>query len=122
MNATSSLSLVSMLVIGLAVAGTACAVEESEDGESADGIGVATSAQVSSSGGGTTGGACTVISGANKGKTGTFNSDGDCAGSWGMSECTNQDGTDSGKCKAGKVVIKRPPVYGGGSSGVVVAP
>ena len=49
-----------------------------------------------------TGGACHVISGANKGKSGTYNADGDCEGAWGMSECKNSNGTDSGKCAVGK--------------------
>jgi hypothetical protein len=56
------------------------------------------------------GGACHVISGANKGKTGTYDADGDCAGSWGMSECKNQDGTDSGKCADGKALVVRQPL------------
>lgn len=66
---------------------------------------------------GTEGAGCKVISGANSGKTGTYNEYGDCAGSWGFSECKNQDGTDSGKCqdlaKTG-VGGLRPPVFGGG--------
>ena len=56
------------------------------------------------------GGACHVVSGANKGKSGTYDADGDCAGSWGMSECKNQDGTDSGKCADGKARTVRQPV------------
>jgi hypothetical protein len=48
---------------------------------------------------GTLGGKCKVVSGANSGKSGTYNADGDCEGDWGVSECKNQDGTDSGKCE-----------------------
>jgi len=41
----------------------------------------------------TTGDKCTVISGPNKGKTGTYGSDGWCEGNWGGTEC------GSTKCK-----------------------
>lgn len=120
MNTKSSLSLTSaVLVLGLSVTATACAVEPI-DGEHE---GVATSAQVKQTGP-TEGGACHVISGANKGKSGTYNADGDCEGSWGISECTNQDGTDSGRCAAGKAAVVRPPIFGtsGGLTKAVLTP
>ena len=112
MSTASSLTTKMILVVSLAFAATACAVEPTE-GDEADGPARSESQAQAKGGGGTTGGACSVISGANKGKTGTFNADGDCEGSWGLSECKNQDGTDSGKCKAGAAVIIRPlPIYG----------
>jgi hypothetical protein len=42
------------------------------------------------------GAACKVVGGANKGKKGTYDADGDCAGSWGMTEC---GGANTGKCQ-----------------------
>ena len=83
-----------------AVIGVACGLAFS--------VGSAVAAQKET--GGATGGACHVISGANKGKSGTYNADGDCSGDWGISECKNQDGTDSGKCADGKAVKVDPGV------------
>jgi hypothetical protein len=60
------------------------------------------------------GSACHVTSGSNKGKTGAYNSDGDCAGSWGITECNNngmnQDGSPTGKCADGKALTVRAPL------------
>lgn len=102
-------TLATMFGIGLVLTTAACAGDLADD-EATTPVGTATSA-LANTGSSVTGDACTVISGANKDKTGTINADGDCAGPWGMSECKNQDGTDSGKCKIGKVV-GRPP-HGG---------
>lgn len=124
--ATSALRLT--LVAGLSITAVACGVETADEETSSESLGEVASAQAKDTTGTPTG-PCTVISGANKGKKGTYNADGDCAGDWGISECTNQDGTDSGKCQAGHVtVIVRPPVWGGSSgvigvsSGISVAP
>jgi hypothetical protein len=47
---------------------------------------------------------CEVTAGANKGKTGTFTEGGTwCEGSWGGTECTDQQGNS--KCKAAAVVV-----------------
>ena len=52
----------------------------------------------------TEGGACHVVDGLNKGKTGTYDKDGDCCkeppapGAWGCTEC---GGSNTGKCKDG---------------------
>lgn len=69
-------------------------------------------------GSGTSGGKCKVVSGPNKGKTGTFDGEGWCTGSWGGTECVGSDGKSNGKCQAAKQVgITRPidvtPVVGG---------
>ena len=114
-------ALRSMFVAALSIAAVACGMETADEDANAESLGEVASAQAKDTSPTPTG-PCTVISGTNKGKKGTFNADGDCAGDWGMSECKNQDGTDSGKCQAGHVkVIVRPPVWGG-SSGVIVAP
>ena len=47
------------------------------------------------------GAACHVVSGANKGKSGTYDSDGDCAGDFGATVCTGTDGKSNGKCADG---------------------
>jgi len=107
MNSASILSARLILVAGLACAATACAAEPSEGDESTEAT-ATTSEGLQNNGGGAVGGACTVIAGANKGKSGTFNADGDCEGAWGISECTNQDGTSSGRCRAGKTIIVHP--------------
>jgi hypothetical protein len=58
---------------------------------------------------GTAGGACKVVSGPNKGKTGTYDSEGWCTGSWGGTECVGSDGKSNGKCQdVKKGVITRP--------------
>ncbi len=58
-------------------------------------------------GGGTAGGKCEVTSGPNKGKTGTYDGEGWCTGSWGGTECKALDG--SSKCKdIAKSVIVQP--------------
>ncbi|MBC7799571.1 MAG: hypothetical protein H7Z10_03030 [Gemmatimonadaceae bacterium] len=49
----------------------------------------------------TPGAACHVTGGPNKGKSGTYDADGHCAGSWGMTECKDEYGEDTGKCVAG---------------------
>lgn len=53
---------------------------------------------------GTPGGKCHVVSGPNQGKSGTYDSDGDCcsegSGGWGCTECKT-GGTDNGKCADG---------------------
>lgn len=117
-----SMTLRIALVAGLALSAAACGIETTEDASSDESLGEVSSAQVKG-GTSTPTGACTVISGANKGKKGTFNADGDCEGDWGLSECKNQDGTDSGKCKAGHVIVVTHPIWRGGtSSGAVYAP
>jgi len=62
-------------------------------------MGSAAQAAPVSSGGATVGGKCTVTSGPNKGKTGTYTTEEGtgktwCEGSWGGTECTG-----GGKCK-----------------------
>jgi len=47
------------------------------------------------------GGKCTVTSGDNKGKNGKYDSDGDCAGSWGATECRPVSGSTVTRCKDG---------------------
>ena len=119
MNTFSKTALRFTLVAGLSIAAVACGMETSDEDGSSELLGEVASAQAKDTTS-TPSGPCTVISGSNKGKKGTYNEDGDCAGDWGMSECKNQDGTDSGKCQAGHIrVIVRPPVWGGGSSGVI---
>jgi hypothetical protein len=60
--------------------------------------------------GGTVGGVCHVVAGDNKGKTGTYDSDGDCcneaAGGWG---CTGCGGTPN-KCADGPARTVKPGV------------
>lgn len=46
------------------------------------------------------GGACHVVSGDNKGKSGTYDNEGDCAGDFGATVCT-KDGKSNGKCADG---------------------
>jgi hypothetical protein len=61
------------------------------------------------SGTGAAGGKCKVVSGPNKGKTGTYDSEGWCTGSWGGTECVGSDGKSNGKCQdIKKVVVVRP--------------
>lgn len=48
---------------------------------------------------------CTVTSGPNKGKTGTYGSDGWCEGSWGGTEC----GTNKCKVAAASVIVRVAP-------------
>lgn len=46
-------------------------------------------------------GTCKVLSGPNKGKTGTYTEGGQwCEGSWGGTECKGSDGKSNGKCAA----------------------
>lgn len=61
-------------------------------------------------GGFTEGGACHVIDGPNKGKTGTYDEDGSCCdeADWGCTDC------DTGKCEDGPAP-KRSVSIGGGS-------
>jgi hypothetical protein len=55
------------------------------------------------------GGACKVVSGPNKGKTGTYDGEGWCTGSWGGTECVGSDGKSNGKCQSvAKVIVTRP--------------
>lgn len=60
------------------------------------------------------GSACHVVAGSNKGKSGSYSSDGSCSGSNWSTECqnvgTNQDGKDNGKCKPGKALTVRQPI------------
>jgi hypothetical protein len=59
--------------------------------------------------GGTSGGKCKVVSGPNKGKTGTYDGEGWCTGDWGGTECVGSDGKSNGKCQdVKKVIITRP--------------
>ena len=108
-------NVAAILAFGLTLATGACAAPafDNDNGDAgfdrAETLGTATSAQRVNPP--PVGGACSVVSGANSGKSGTYNADGDCAGSWGMSECKNQDGTDSGKCKSAKIVVWQPPIY-----------
>ncbi len=126
MNASFFSTVAALLSLGLAVSTGACAAPAGDsdvldsDSDRAEAIGTATSAQ--RIGHTSPSGACSVISGANSGKSGTYNADGDCAGSWGMSECTNQDGSDSGKCKAGKVIVRLPPVYTPSAASSLLSP
>ena len=67
------------------------------------------------------GGVCHVVDGANKGKTGTYDEDGDCCndvpGGWG---CTSCGGSNTGKCadgpapktKGGVVAPNKAPAQG----------
>jgi hypothetical protein len=104
------------LAASLAFSAVACGMETTDDGaDSFDD----TSAALNDTGGTTTGGACTVVDGVNKGKKGTFNADGDCEGDWGLTECTNQDGTTNHKCQAGLIIVRPPIVWGGTSGGLV---
>ncbi|HVH41667.1 MAG TPA: hypothetical protein VM925_04970 [Labilithrix sp.] len=101
---TAHFSTTFKLALGLPLAAVGCADARGDlsDDETVE----STLAAVTKAGGSSTPtGPCTVISGANKGKHGTFDEDGDCAGDWGMSECKNQDGSDSGKCKAGRIKV-----------------
>jgi len=64
--------------------------------------------------GGTAGGKCRVVSGPNAGKTGTYDSEGWCTGTWGGTECKDSSGNDNGKCKdVKKVHVISPIVIGG---------
>lgn len=121
MMTSASLSRL-FFVVALAASSAACAVDPNEEPLSpTDGPTEEVSAALAKGGGAATGGACHVISGANTGKSGTYNADGDCEGDWGVSECTNQDGTSSGKCADGAAKTKAPivtPIFG--SSGGVI--
>lgn len=46
------------------------------------------------------GASCTVVSGSNKGKTGKMSDDGWCQGSWGGTECVDEQGKNNGKCRS----------------------
>jgi hypothetical protein len=54
------------------------------------------------------GSACKVVSGVNAGKQGTYTAEGngitDCSGSWGGSQCTNANGSSTGKCADARIV------------------
>jgi hypothetical protein len=103
------------MVACLAFSAVACGMETTDDGaDSFDD----TSAALNDTGGVTTGGPCTVVAGPNKGKKGTFDEDGDCAGDWGATECKT-GGVDNKKCKAGLIIV-RPPIDWGGTSGGLV--
>jgi hypothetical protein len=54
------------------------------------------------------GGACQVTGGANKGKSGTYDSDGWCVGDWGGTACKDDYGQDTGKCKDGAARVSVP--------------
>ncbi len=68
------------------------------------------------------GAACHVVGGPNTGKSGTYDKDGDCAGSWGATEC---GGSNTGKCQDGAKVLvngsRATILHRGGSPGVRVS-
>ncbi len=59
--------------------------------------------QQQGSGSGKAGTPCTVVSGPNKGKKGTYSSDGWCQGPWGGTECRRTPGSPEQRCKDGHV-------------------
>jgi hypothetical protein len=62
---------------------------------------------------------CEVTAGANKGKTGTFTEGGTwCEGSWGGTECTDQQGNS--KCKAAALVTGDGTAVFDGNNGLVI--
>ncbi len=80
-----------------------------------DEVGEVSAAQTKGGSESPVGKACHVVSGGNKGQSGTYTNDVDglnCAGSWGSTNCCDQQGKDNGNCKAGARVVV-PPVWGG---------
>lgn len=61
---------------------------------------------------------CTVTSGPNKGKSGTY-SDGWCEGRWGGTECKASNGASKCKSAAKKVFRRMPQVAAPKNAGVV---
>lgn len=59
---------------------------------------------------GAAGGKCKVVSGPNKGKTGTYDGEGWCTGDWGGTECVGSDGKANGKCQDMKKVVITHPI------------
>lgn len=69
-------------------------------------------------GAGDKGGKCKVVSGPNKGRTGTYDGEGWCTGDWGGTECQDSSGRDNGKCKDAKKLVIATPI-GVGVGGVL---
>jgi hypothetical protein len=102
-------------MIGTALLGLSCllAFGSAACSGAPDGEGTGESeAAVAKGGGGTVGGACTATDSNGHTHSGTYTNDVDglnCAGPWGSVNCTNADGSSSGKCKdAAKTVPPRP--------------
>ncbi|MFW7381302.1 MAG: hypothetical protein ACOH5I_20980 [Oligoflexus sp.] len=99
----------SQIVVAIAMAFTfqACGTAEQEDSQ--------LNRAHSGNGGAGKSGACKVVSGPNKGKTGTYDGEGWCTGDWGGTECQDSSGKDNGKCTdVKKTAVVKPIVIGGG--------
>lgn len=96
------------LCFAAACGGMESDLEDSEDALMRGGFGV-------------TGGACHVVDGPNKGKSGTYDDEGACCDEavWGCTECT---GSNTGKCADGPAPrAPRPRVIGVGTVGGVLS-